>query len=61
MGHLVKLDLSGNGLTELPANIGSLSLLIHLDLFNNGLSALPISIFEVSSINNTIKSIKVIK
>ena len=47
MGHLVKLDLSANGLRELPDNFGNLALLQHLDLFNNKLTALPVGFYKV--------------
>jgi len=47
MGHLVKLDLSANGLKELPDNFGNLSLLQHLDLFNNKLTALPVGFYKM--------------
>ena len=41
--HLVRLDLSKNGLTELPAAFGQLEQLQRLDLFSNQLSSLPTS------------------
>ena len=41
--HLVRLDLSKNGLTELPKDFGQLEQLQRLDLYSNQLSSLPTS------------------
>ena len=41
MSHLVKVDLSKNKLTELPAEFGKLDNLQHLDLLGNQLTSLP--------------------
>ena len=51
MGHIVKLDLSSNKLTELPETFGNLSLLQHLDLFDNSLTKLPVGFFKVPFFN----------
>ena len=44
------LDLSGQGLKHLPAEIRQLTNLTHLDLFNNGLSSLPAEIGQLANL-----------
>jgi internalin A len=45
-----KINLSGNGIKELPPQIGQLTNLTSLDLRNNSLTALPESIGELSNL-----------
>uniref|UniRef100_A0A0A9W8D3 Leucine-rich repeat-containing protein 59 n=1 Tax=Lygus hesperus TaxID=30085 RepID=A0A0A9W8D3_LYGHE len=48
--HLIKLDLSGNQLYELPDNFGLLVNLKHLDLYKNKLQTLPASFADLRSL-----------
>ncbi|KAF6201034.1 hypothetical protein GE061_005481 [Apolygus lucorum] len=48
--HLIKLDLSGNQLFELPDNFGLLVNLKHLDLYKNKLQTLPASFADLRSL-----------
>ena len=46
------LNLSGMGLTEIPASIGELKNLKHLRIGNNALTALPESLYSLSSLSH---------
>ena len=48
----VTLDLSGQGLTELPESVGRLSWLRNLDLSNNQLKSLPESIGQLTQLQS---------
>jgi hypothetical protein len=48
--HIIKLDLSQNQLSSLPANFGDLHKLQTLDLYNNALTALPVSFHQLKSL-----------
>ncbi|KAI0239255.1 Leucine-rich repeat-containing protein 40 [Massospora cicadina] len=46
--HLAVLDLHGNGIRELPSNLGSGTALVSLNLARNAFSVVPNCIFELS-------------
>ncbi|GIY21907.1 leucine-rich repeat-containing protein 59 [Caerostris extrusa] len=48
--HLVKIDLSKNKLTELPANFGNLLNLQYLDLYGNQVTNLPVSFCKLKNL-----------
>ena len=49
LSHIVRLDLSKNKLTELPAKFGNLTRLQHLDLLGNELTTLPVSMARLTN------------
>ena len=48
--QLLRLDLSGNGLTQLPDSLCTLRRLQHLDLRANRLSSLPAGIWDMQQL-----------
>ena len=48
--HIVRLDLSKNQLTELPAKFGNLVKLQHVDLLGNQLTTLPVSMSRLPNL-----------
>src|SRR5260370_39097244 len=49
-GHLIGLDLSGSGITQLPREIGKLANLQSLYLYNNRLTQVPVELGQLAKL-----------